>query len=67
MNVINNIEAKISKLSPNMVAELDRYLDYLLNNRNVNKPRKLKLDWAGGLKEINMTAVELQKKNHWMK
>ena len=59
---MKNIESKINQLTPNMIGELDRYLDYLINKKVVRKPKKLKQDWAGGLKDINMTSIELQKK-----
>jgi hypothetical protein len=62
MNVIKNIEKKINQLTPGMIRELDRYLDYLINKRIARKPRKLKQDWAGALKDIEMTSIELQKK-----
>ena len=62
MNSIKNIELKINQLTPSMIRELDRYLDYLINKRIVRKPKKLKQDWAGGLKDIKMTSIELQKK-----
>jgi hypothetical protein len=62
MKVIKEIEAKISKLSPALIGELDRYLDYLINKRVIHSPKKLKQDWAGGLKDINIPAVKLQKK-----
>ncbi|NLA48440.1 MAG: DUF2281 domain-containing protein, partial [Bacteroidales bacterium] len=52
MNVIKNIEKKINQLTPGMIRELDRYLDYLINKRIARKPRKLKQDWAGALKDI---------------
>jgi hypothetical protein len=62
MNVIKNIEKKINQLTPGMIRELDRYLDYLINKRIAHKPRKLKQDWAGALKDIEMSSIELQKK-----
>lgn len=62
MNAIKNIESKINQLTPSMIGELDRYLDYLINKRAVRKPKRLKQDWAGGLKDIKMTSIELQKK-----
>lgn len=61
MRAIKNIETKINQLSPGLIGELDQYLDYLINKREVRKPKKLKQDWAGGLKDINMTSIELQK------
>ena len=62
MRAIKNIETKISQLSPGLIGELDHYLDYLINKRVVQTPKKLKQDWAGGLKDIRMSAIELQKK-----
>ena len=62
MKAIKNIESKISRLSPVLIRELDSYLDYLVNKKVVRKPRKLRQDWAGGLKDIKMASIELQKK-----
>jgi hypothetical protein len=62
MKAIKDIEVKISKLSPGLIGELDRYLDYLINKRTIKKSGKLKQDWAGGLKDIKISALELQKK-----
>lgn len=61
MKAIETIEAKINQLSPGLISELDHYLDYLLSKRHVRMPKKLKQDWAGGLKDIKMTGIELQK------
>ncbi len=38
-------------------------MDYLINRRIARKSKKLKQDWAGGLKNIKLTAIELQKKS----
>lgn len=62
MKALQNIESKISLLSPALIEELDRYLDYLINKREVRKPRKLQKNWAGGLKGTEFTSIELQKK-----
>ena len=62
MRAIKTIETKISQLSPGLIGELDHYLDYLINKKAVHRPKKLRQDWAGGLKEIKMSALELQKK-----
>jgi len=62
MRAIKNIETKIRKLSPGLINELNLYLDYLINKRVAHRPKKLRQDWAGGLKEINISAVDLQKK-----
>jgi 5'-deoxynucleotidase YfbR-like HD superfamily hydrolase len=61
MRAIKNIETKIKQLSPGLIEELDHYLDYLINKRVARKPEKLKQDWAGGLKDIKITSIELQK------
>ncbi|MGV8094674.1 MAG: DUF2281 domain-containing protein [Mangrovibacterium sp.] len=62
MKAIKNIESKISRLSPGLIRELDSYLDYLVNKSRVRRPKKLRQDWAGELKDIKMTSLELQKK-----
>ena len=62
MSKINEIETKISQVSPELLGELDNYLDYLINKKVVQKSKKLRLDWGGGLKDIKMTSIELQKK-----
>jgi len=62
MRAIKDIESKISNLSPALIGELDHYLDYLINKRKVQSSKKLKQDWAGGLKDIKFSAIELQKK-----
>lgn len=61
MKAIKTIEAKINQLTPEMIGELEQFLDYLINKRTDGKPGKLKQDWAGGLKDIKMTSIELQK------
>ena len=62
MRTIKQIELKISKLSPGLISELERYLDFLINKRVSNKHKRIKQDWAGELRDINMSSVELQKK-----
>jgi len=62
MKAIKNIETKIGLLSPALIEELDRYLDYLINRTEVRKQRKLQQNWAGGLKEVEFTSIDLQKK-----
>jgi len=37
-------------------------LYYDSNKRLIKKPKKLKQNWAGGLKNIKFSALELQKK-----
>ena len=62
MRAIKDLETKISKLSPGLIRELERYVDYLINKRVTHKPKGLKQDWAGGLNDINISSLELQKK-----
>lgn len=62
MKALKNIEAKISQLSPGLIGELDHFIDYLINKRPIRKPGKLKQNWAGGLKDIQMSSIDLQKK-----
>ncbi|HDR51383.1 MAG TPA: DUF2281 domain-containing protein [Mariniphaga anaerophila] len=62
MRTMRDIESKINQLTPGLIEELDRYLDYLVNKRVIRKPGKLRQDWAGGLKDIKMSSIELQKK-----
>jgi hypothetical protein len=62
MKAIKDIESKIKKLSPALIGELDRYIDYLINKRKIKSSKRLKQDWAGGLKDIKFSAIELQKK-----
>ena len=44
------------------MGELEHYLDYLINKKAVHKSKKLKQDWAGGLSDIQISAIDLQKK-----
>ncbi len=62
MDANKNIEKKISRLSPELMDELDHFLDYLINKKVYHQQRKLKQDWAGGLSDINISAIDLQKK-----
>lgn len=62
MRAIKNLETKISQLSPELIRELDHYLDYLINKKVINKQKKLRQDWAGELNDIKMSAIDLQKK-----
>jgi hypothetical protein len=62
MRSLKEIETKIHKLSPELISELDRYLDFLINKRVSNKRKRLKQNWAGALKDVNLSSIELQKK-----
>lgn len=62
MKTTKEIEAKIRQLPPEAFDELDRFIDKLINKAPIQQPRKLMQNWAGGLKEVKMSSVELQKK-----
>jgi hypothetical protein len=62
MKAIKQIEAKISQLSPVLIDELEHFIDSLINKNKAHQSSKLRQDWAGGLKDIKMSSVELQKK-----
>jgi hypothetical protein len=58
------IEEKIKKLPPELHKDVENYVDFLLERAKRKTGKKLKLDWAGGLKEYRdtYTSVELQHK-----
>ena len=62
MKAIKEIEAKISRLSPGLIDELDHFLDHLITKNRIRQSEKLKQNWAGGLKDIKISAIDLQKK-----
>jgi len=62
MKAIKEIEAKISRLSPGLLDELEHFLDRLINKNKAHQTSKLRQDWAGGLKDIKMSSIDLQKK-----
>lgn len=62
MRTMKNIETKINQLTPDLINELDNYLDYLISKSTTKKSRKLNQDWAGGLKGEKYNSVDLQKK-----
>jgi len=62
MKTMSTIESKVNQLPPELVEELNRYLDYLMSKRIDRESKKLTQNWAGGLHDIKMSATELQKK-----
>jgi hypothetical protein len=60
------IEEKIKNLPPELHKDVENYVDFLLEREHEKKKvgKKLKLDWAGSLKEYRdtYTSVELQHK-----
>jgi hypothetical protein len=61
MKAIENIEIKINRLSPGMIMELDHYLDHLIHQSKDRSKKKLRKKWKGGLSDLNMNSIELQK------
>ncbi len=62
MSSIKEIQSKINRLSPEMMNDLERYLDDLLDKNNPKQTSgKLKMNWKGGLKDVKSDALELQK------
>lgn len=64
MESIDAIERKIHNLPPNLVEEVEKYIDFLLSKSDNKGNQKLKQDWAGALGDISdrYSSVELQKK-----
>ncbi|MGC9443767.1 MAG: DUF2281 domain-containing protein [Candidatus Methanospirareceae archaeon] len=58
------VEEKIKQLPPELHKEVEDYIDFLLARAKKKRGKKLKFDWAGGLKEYRdiYTSVELQRK-----
>jgi len=56
------IQEKVQQLSPQKQAEVIDFVDFLLSKEKPKPRTKMKLDWAGGLKELRdqYTSVELQ-------
>ncbi|MBA7557252.1 hypothetical protein ES705_49997 [subsurface metagenome] len=61
---MSSIETKLKKLSHEMQKEVEDFIDFLLEKKNKKSSKKLKLNWAGGLKEYKdkFSSIELQKK-----
>ncbi|MFO7744519.1 MAG: DUF2281 domain-containing protein [Psychroflexus sp.] len=66
MKDIKNIENKIHKFSPQLLEEVEDFIDFLISKKqnNRNQEKRLKQDWAGALNEFSnqYSSVELQKK-----
>ena len=61
---MESIEKKLKQLSPELQAEVRDFIDFLLKRSKRRPGKRLKLDWAGGLREYRdkYTSLELQKK-----
>jgi len=61
---MTELEKLMQKLSPDLKKEVIDYAKKLASKNDKSRPKKLKLDWIGGLKEYRdkYTSLELQKK-----
>jgi len=59
-----SLEKVIKELPPDLRQEVLDFARYLLSKRKRTKRKKLKMDWAGALREYRdqYTSLELQKK-----
>lgn len=59
---VQTIQEKVQQLSPQNQAEVIDFVDFLLSKEKTKERRKMKLDWAGGLKDLReqYTSIELQ-------
>ena len=58
--IIKPLEELIQDLSPRLRVEVRTFVEFLLSKRTRPAKRKLRQDWAGGLKAEGYTGVELQ-------
>jgi hypothetical protein len=63
MKAIKDLEKKISQLSPQLIDQLEQYIDFLVSKKDEDGSGNLKQDWAGKLKDQKYTSIELQKKS----
>jgi galactose-1-phosphate uridylyltransferase len=54
----------LEKLPPDLQQEVKDFVEFLMEKRNKKSKRKLRLNWAGALKDYRdkYTSLELQKK-----
>lgn len=62
--MMKNLEELIKELPPDLQEEVRDFAQFLLDKRLQPKQRKLRLTWAGALREYRdqFTSLELQKK-----
>lgn len=60
----NSLKELVEQLPPDLQKEVKDFIEFLLEKKVRKTKRKLRLDWAGGLKEYRdrYTSLELQKK-----
>jgi len=63
-SMTEDLKALIDRLPPEMECEVKEHIENLLKTAGKVRKRKLRLDWAGGLKEYRnqYTSLSLQKK-----
>ena len=61
---MKSLEQVIGELPPELQQEVRDFAEYLLDRRPCPKQRRLRLSWAGGLREFRdrFTSLELQRK-----
>jgi galactose-1-phosphate uridylyltransferase len=61
---MKDIDEIMSQLPPELQRELRDFAEYLLEKQRPRKQTKLRLSWAGGLKEYRdqFTSLDLQRK-----
>ena len=61
---MKTIEEKIRELPPELQQEAEDFVDFLLETKVHRKQKKLRMTWAGALREFRdqYTSLELQKK-----
>jgi len=63
-NLMKNVAEQVKKLPPELQKEVGKFVDALLRKRRKKRGGKLKMDWAGALKDLRdkYTSVQLQHK-----
>ena len=61
---MKSIDERIKNLPPALKKEVEKFVDVLLKKQRKKSRGKLKMDWAGALKDLRgkYTSVELQHK-----
>lgn len=61
---MKSIEQRIKALPPELRKEVEEFVESILKKRRRKSLKKLKMDWAGALKDLRdkYTSVELQHK-----
>ncbi len=62
---MRKIEDMVKELPPDLLQEVEDFIEFLLDKHSRKPATKLRQDWAGALKEFRdqYTSLELQKKS----